>query len=70
MSQLQSGAARLRIVSGGETGAAMSDVISFLRTQADSLDDTAKRCTDPAIVAELQYTISELRTQADKLEGQ
>lgn len=70
MSQLQSGATRLRIVPGGETRAAMSDVISFLRTQADSLDDTAKRCTDPVIVSELQYTISELRTQANKLEGQ
>ena len=70
MSQLQGGAARLRIVTGQDTGAAMSDVISFLRAQADSLDDTAKRCTDPAIVAELQYTISEMRVQADQLEGQ
>jgi hypothetical protein len=70
MSRLQSSAARLRIVSGGETRTAMSDVISFLRTQADSLDDTAKRCTDPVIVAELQYIISELRTQANKLQGQ
>ena len=70
MSQLQNGAARLRIVSGGDTRAAMSDVISFLRMQADSLDDTAKRCTDPVIVSELQYTISELRAQADKLVGQ
>ena len=48
----------------------MEDIIVFLRDQADSLDDTAKRCTDPVIVSELRYTVSELRAQADKLEGQ
>ena len=46
----------------------MKDVISFLKTQADSIDDTAKRCTDPVIVAELQYISSELREEANKLE--
>ena len=46
----------------------MTDVSSFLKTQADGIDDTAKRCTDPAIVSELQYIISQLREEATKLE--
>jgi len=46
----------------------MKDIISFLKTQADSVDDTARRCTDPAIVAELQYISSQLREEAQKLE--
>jgi hypothetical protein len=45
----------------------MKDVISFLKTQADSIDDTARRCTDPVIVSELQY-ISSPREEAHKLE--
>ena len=46
----------------------MNDVVSFLKTQADNIDDTANRCTDPAIVSELHYISSELREQATKLE--
>jgi hypothetical protein len=46
----------------------MKDLISFLKTQADSIDDTAKRCTDPRIVAELQYISSNLREEAHRLE--
>ena len=46
----------------------MKDVVSFLKAQADNIDDTAKRCTDPAIVSELQYISSELREEANKLE--
>lgn len=46
----------------------MKEVISFLRTQADNVDDTARRCTDPVIVSELHYISSVLREQAHKLE--
>ena len=59
---------RLRIVAEEPARASMKDVISFLKTQADSIDDTAKRCTDPVIVAELQYISSQLREEAHKLE--
>jgi hypothetical protein len=46
----------------------MKDVISFLKTQADNIDDTAKRCTDPVIASELQYISLQLREEANKLE--
>ena len=46
----------------------MKDVVSFLKMQADYIDDTAKRCTDPVIVSELQYISSQLREEANKLE--
>jgi hypothetical protein len=46
----------------------MKEVISFLRTQADNIDDTARRCTDPVIVSELRYISSQLREEASKLE--
>ena len=46
----------------------MKDVVSLLKTQADNIDDTAKRCTDPSIVSELQYISSQLREEANKLE--
>ena len=46
----------------------MKDVVSFLKAQADNIDDTAKRCTDPVIVSELQYISSRLREEANKLE--
>jgi len=68
MSPLQKPPSRFRIVSGVVVGAPMKDVISFLKTQADSIDDTAKRCTDPVIVAELQYIGTQLREEAHKLE--
>jgi hypothetical protein len=47
----------------------MKEVISFLKTQADNIDDTAKRCTDPVIVSELQHISSQLREEAHKLES-
>ena len=46
----------------------MGNVASYLRTQADSIDDTASRCTDPMIVSELQEISTELREKAEKLE--
>jgi hypothetical protein len=46
----------------------MGNVASYLRTQADSIDDTASRCTDPMIVSELQEIGAELREKAEKLE--
>ena len=68
MSPLQKPPSRLRIISGEVTIASMKDVISFLKAQADYIDDTAKRCTDPVIVSELQYIINQLREKAHKLE--
>jgi hypothetical protein len=49
-------------------GTPMGDVASYLRTQADSIDETANRCTDPVIVSELQQISSDLRAEAEKLE--
>lgn len=46
----------------------MDDVISFLRMQADSILDTARRCLDPEITSELEYIGSDLRKKADELE--
>jgi regulator of extracellular matrix RemA (YlzA/DUF370 family) len=68
MSPLQKPPSRLRIVSADVARAPMKDVISFLKTQADNIDDTAKRCTDPVIVSELQHISSRLRDEATKLE--
>jgi hypothetical protein len=68
MNPLQKSPSRLRIVSAGVAGAAMKHVISFLKTQADGIDDTANRCTDPVIVGELHYISSQLRDEAHKLE--
>jgi hypothetical protein len=70
MPQLQNSIGRFRIVPGGSTGAAMRDVILFLRTQADNINDTAKRCTDPAIASELQHISSQLAEEAQRLERQ
>jgi|tagenome__1003787_1003787.scaffolds.fasta_scaffold20095956_2 hypothetical protein len=46
----------------------MSNVASYLRAQADDIDHTASRCTDPMIVSELQHISSEIRSEAAKLE--
>ena len=70
MSQLRNSISRFRIVSGRETGTAMQDVVLYLREQADHIDDTVKRCTDPAIVSELQHISSVLREKAQELERQ
>jgi hypothetical protein len=48
----------------------MQDVVLYLREQAEHTDDTAKRCTDPAIVSELQHMSSDLREKAKELERQ
>jgi len=70
MAQLQNTPVRLRIVWPAVIGTPMGDVVSYLRAQADNIDDTANRCTDPVIVSELQQISSELRAEAEKLEGQ
>ena len=70
MSQLQNRFGRFRIVPGGRSGAATQDAILCLREQADHMDDTAKRCTDPAIVSELQHISSDLRAKAKELARQ
>ena len=70
MSQLQNSFGRFRVVPGGRSGAATQDVILHLREQADHIDDTAKRCTDPAIVSELQHISSDLRERAKELARQ
>ena len=68
MPQLQNSSVRLRIVSSAVIGTPMGNVVSYLRSQADSIDETANRCTDPVIVSELQQISSELRAKAEKLE--
>jgi hypothetical protein len=47
----------------------MADIVLFLRDQADDIDDTARRCNDPAIVSELQYISEQLRAEALRLES-
>lgn len=47
----------------------MADIISFLRDQADDIDDTAKRCNDPVIVSELRHISERLRAEASRLDG-
>jgi hypothetical protein len=59
---------RLRIVSSAAAGISMSNVASYLRTQADNIDETANRCTDPMIVSELHAISAEIRAEAEKLE--
>ena len=70
MAQLQNSPVRLRIVWPAVIGTPMVNVVSYLRAQADNIEDTANRCTDPVIVSELQQISSELRAEAEKLEGQ
>ena len=70
MPQLQNSSVRLRIVSPAVIGTPMGNVVSYLRAQADNIDETANRCTDPVIVSELHQISSELRAKAEKLEGQ
>jgi len=47
----------------------MGTVSSFLRQQADSILETASRCTDPVISSELREIAEELRTEAEALEA-
>jgi hypothetical protein len=46
----------------------MEDIISFLRVQADEIDETADRCNDPLVVSELQHISAQLREKAVLLE--
>jgi hypothetical protein len=45
----------------------MQEVILFLREQARSIQETARRCTDPQIVSELQAIADELYAKANEL---
>lgn len=47
----------------------MEDLISFLRVQADEIDETADRCNDPIIVSELKHISAQLREMATRLEN-
>lgn len=67
MRQLQISPIRLRIVSA-VIGTPMGNVTSYLRMQADNIEETANRCSDPVIVSELHEISSELRAEAEKLE--
>src|SRR2546421_281538 len=51
MPQLQNSPARLRIVSPAVIRTPMANVACYLRTQADSIDETASRCTDGVSIA-------------------
>jgi hypothetical protein len=68
MSRLQDKAVRLRVVARGKTDAQTQDSASYLRATADSIDDTANRCTEPRVVSELQHISEELRAEAARLE--
>ena len=72
MAQLQNSPVRLRLVPPAAMptviGTPMGNVTSYLRRQADNIDETANRCTDPVIVSELHEISSELRAEAEKLE--
>ena len=70
MPQLHNSPVRLRIVPPAVIRTPMGNVAFYLRTQADSIDETANRCTDPVIVSDLQQISSELRAEAEKLERQ
>jgi hypothetical protein len=50
-------------------GMQMHTVSDFLREEADSIVETASRCSDPVIVSELQEIVSELRAKAHALEN-
>jgi hypothetical protein len=70
MSVMQLCPVQLRLVPKTTLGMPMDTVPFFLRQQADSIEDTASRCTDPAIVSELQYICQELRSRAQVLDEQ
>jgi hypothetical protein len=46
----------------------MHDVVTFLKHQSSSLMETAKRCTDPKIAAELVSIAEMLHAKADELQ--
>jgi len=45
----------------------MNQIIKFLREQARSIQETARRCTDPEIASELQAIADELYEKANEL---
>ena len=45
----------------------MQDVATFLKEQSHSLMETAERCTDPKIAAELVSIAEMLHAKADEL---
>jgi hypothetical protein len=55
------------IASSTEWGASMSDIISFLFEQSESLMETAQRCTDPKITSELVSIAETLDAKAEEL---
>jgi hypothetical protein len=69
MSIMQHSQMRLRLVPT-TLGMPMDTVPFFLRQLADSIEETASRCTDPAIVSELQYICGQLRARAEALDEQ
>ena len=64
MSDLHNSARRFRVIPGREMGIAMQDVVALLRKQAANIEETATRCTDPEIVAELKFISEQLREAA------
>ena len=55
------------LVDGMGWGASMSDMISFLFEQSESLMETAQRCTDPRITSELVSIAEVLDAKAAEL---
>ena len=52
---------------GRKAGCVMQAVIGFLREQARSIQETARRCTDPEIASELRAIADELYEKANEL---
>lgn len=69
MMQLPNSTPVLRIVPEQGTGTPMVEIIAFLRDQADDIDETASRCTDPMIVSELRHISDRIRAEAVRLEN-
>ena len=59
---------RLRLVTEKAAAPALDDPIAVLKLHADNIADTAKRCTDPQVVSELQSITQELIAAAARLE--
>ena len=65
METLRQRALRFKMIS--RRPSVMDTIISFLRSMADSIEETLARCTDPVIVSELRYEIDQLRQKANEL---
>ena len=46
----------------------MDNIALFLKSMAESIDETSTRCTDPVVVSELRYAVEKLREKAGELE--